>query len=153
MKRLFEKNTKQELEAVMWCLMAICISCLVIWFIHTLRLCYALGKDDTDGFMWHVLSRSVTLIAMAVSSIFIWVMLSNVRKKKVFIPLNANLIVAVGGTIEIAGILQFILGHFTSGGVDRGVFMIYLLLGAFILFIGCLFKIGIRMKEEQDLTI
>lgn len=31
--------------------------------------------------------------------------------------------------------------------------MIYLLLGVFILFIGCLFKIGIRMKEEQDLTI
>lgn len=153
MKRLFEKNTKQELETVMWCLMAICMSCLVVWFIHTLRLCYGLGKDDTDGFIWQVLSRSVTLIAMAVSSVFIWIMLSNVRKNQVFTPQNADLIVATGVTVEMAGILQFVLGHFTSEGVDRGGFLIYILLGVFIVFIGCLFKIGIRMKEEQDLTI
>ncbi|MBO5810467.1 MAG: DUF2975 domain-containing protein, partial [Bacteroidales bacterium] len=30
---------------------------------------------------------------------------------------------------------------------------IYILIGLFFLFIGCVFKFGVKMKEEQDLTI
>ena len=153
MKSLFKKNRKQELETVMSCLVVICASCLVIWLTQTMQLCYELGKDDTDDFIWQVLSRSITLVAMAVCSIFIWIMLSNVKRNEVFTKRNANLIVFIGVTVEITGLLQYILGIFTLEGISRESFMIYLLLGVFILFIGCLFKIGIRMKEEQDLTI
>ena len=153
MKSLFKKNRKQELETVMSCLLVICASCLMIWLTQTMQLCYELGKDDTDDFIWQVLSRSITLVAMAVCSIFIWIMLSNVKRNEVFTERNANLIVFIGVTVEITGLLQYILGIFTLEGISRESFMIYLLLGVFILFIGCLFKIGIRMKEEQDLTI
>ena len=153
MKSLFKKNRKQELETVMSCLVVICASCLMIWLTQTMQLCYELGKDDTDDFIWQVLSRSITLVAMAVCSIFIWIMLSNVKRNEVFTKRNANLIVFIGVTVEITGLLQYILGIFTLEGISRESFMIYLLLGVFILFIGCLFKIGIRMKEEQDQTI
>ena len=153
MKSLFKKNRKQELETVMSCLVVICASCLMIWLTQAMQLCYELGKDDTDDFIWQVLSRSITLVAMAVCSIFIWIMLSNVKRNEVFTKRNANLIVFIGVTVEITGLLQYILGIFTLEGISRESFMIYLLLGVFILFIGCLFKIGIRMKEEQDLTI
>ena len=153
MKSLFKKNRKQELETVMSCLVVICASCLMIWLTQPMQLCYELGKDDTDDFIWQVLSRSITLVAMAVCSIFIWIMLSNVKRNEVFTKRNANLIVFIGVTVEITGLLQYILGIFTLEGISRESFMIYLLLGVFILFIGCLFKIGIRMKEEQDLTI
>ncbi len=153
MKSLFKKNRKQELETVMSCLVVICASCLMIWLTQTMQLCYELGKDDTDDFIWQVLSRSITLVAMAVCSIFIWIMLSNVKRNEVFTKRNANLIVFIGVTVEITGLLQYILGIFTLEGISRESFMIYLLLGVFILFIGCLFKIGIHMKEEQDLTI
>ena len=153
MKSLFKKNRKQELETVMSCLVVICASCLMIWLTQTMQLCYELGKDDTDDFIWQVLSRSITLVAMAVCSIFIWIMLSNVKRNEVFTKRNSNLIVFIGVTVEITGLLQYILGIFTLEGISRESFMIYLLLGVFILFIGCLFKIGIRMKEEQDLTI
>lgn len=153
MKSLFKKNRKQELETVMSCLVVICASCLMIWLTQIMQLCYELGKDDTDDFIWQVLSRSITLVAMAVCSIFIWIMLSNVKRNEVFTKRNANLIVFIGVTVEITGLLQYILGIFTLEGISRESFMIYLLLGVFILFIGCLFKIGIRMKEEQDLTI
>ena len=153
MKSLFKKNRKQELETVMSCLVVICASWLMIWLTQTMQLCYELGKDDTDDFIWQVLSRSITLVAMAVCSIFIWIMLSNVKRNEVFTKRNANLIVFIGVTVEITGLLQYILGIFTLEGISRESFMIYLLLGVFILFIGCLFKIGIRMKEEQDLTI
>ena len=141
MKSLFKKNRKQELETVMSCLVVICASCLMIWLTQTMQLCYELGKDDTDDFIWQVLSRSITLVAMAVCSIFIWIMLSNVKRNEVFTKRNANLIVFIGVTVEITGLLQYILGIFTLEGISRESFMIYLLLGVFILFIGCLFKI------------
>ena len=90
MKSLFKKNRKQELETVMSCLVVICASCLMIWLTQTMQLCYELGKDDTDDFIWQVLSRSITLVAMAVCSIFIWIMLSNVKRNEVFTKRNAN---------------------------------------------------------------
>ena len=132
MKSLFKKNRKQELETVMSCLVVICASCLMIWLTQTMQLCYELGKDDTDDFIWQVLSRSITLVAMAVCSIFIWIMLSNVKRNEVFTKRNANLIVFIGVTVEITGLLQYILGIFTLEGISRESFMIYLLLGVFI---------------------
>lgn len=60
----------------------------------------------------------------------------------------------IGVVLECNGILQMIFNAFLSDTqAGNTIPMIYLLLGVFFLFIACLFKVGIRMKEEQDLTI
>ena len=46
-----------------------------------------------------------------------------------------------------------ILNEFAPVTNPRQTYMIYILIGVFIIFIGYLFQIGIRMKEEQELTI
>ena len=123
-----KKGSKEELEFVMYCLIIMCVSCLLFVFFRNLDLCYDLGKDDTDGLIAKLLPENVTLLAMAVCSVLIYLMLRNVQKGLVFTKQNSA---KAGNTIP----------------------MIYLLLGVFFLFIACLFKVGIRMKEEQDLTI
>ena len=153
MKSLFSKDTKQELEVVMTCLMFICFCCLLISFIQNAMLCFDLGKDDTDDFLWIMLPQSVTLLAMAVCSILIFCLLRNVKRKEVFTKENSTLIVAIGGIVELNGLLQGFFGTFVSVSNLRQTYLIYILLGVFILFIGCVFKIGVRMKEEQELTI
>lgn len=153
MKSLFSKDPKQELEVVMTCLMFICFCCLLISFIQNAMLCFDLGKDDTDDFLWIMLPQSVTLLAMAVCSILIFYLLRNVKRKKVFTKENSTLIVAIGGIVELNGLLQGFFGTFVSVSNLRQTYLIYILLGVFILFIGCVFKIGVRMKEEQELTI
>lgn len=61
---------------------------------------------------------------------------------------------AIGVVLECNGILQMVFNAFLSDAVGGNTIpMVYLLLGVFFLFIACLFKIGIRMQEEQDLTI
>ena len=132
MKNIFgKKSSKEELENVMFCLMVVCACCLLFVFFRNLNLCYDLGKDDTDGLIVKLLPENVALLAMAVCSVLIYLMLRNVQKGLVMI-FNAFLSdTKAGNTIP----------------------MIYLLLGVFFLFIACLFKVGIRMKEEQDLTI
>ena len=153
MKSLFSKDPKQELEVVMTCLMFICFCCLLISFIQNAMLCFDLGKDDTDDFLWIMLPQSVTLLAMAVGSILIFCLLRNVKRKEVFTKENSTLIVAIGGIVELNGLLQGFFGTFVSVSNLRQTYLIYILLGVFILFIGCVFKIGVRMKEEQELTI
>ena len=153
MKSLFSKDPKQELEVVMTCLMFICFCCLLISFIQNAMLCFDLGKDDTDDFLWIMLPQSVTLLAMAVCSILIFCLLRNVKRKVVFTKENSTLIVAIGGIVELNGLLQGFFGTFVSVSNLRQTYLIYILLGVFILFIGCVFKIGVRMKEEQELTI
>ena len=153
MKSLFSKDPEQELEVVMTCLMFICFCCLLISFIQNAMLCFDLGKDDTDDFLWIMLPQSVTLLAMAVCSILIFCLLRNVKRKEVFTKENPTLIVAIGGIVELNGLLQGFFGTFVSVSNLRQTYLIYILLGVFILFIGCVFKIGVRMKEEQELTI
>lgn len=156
MKGIFgiKKNSKEELEFVMYCLMVVCISCLLFVFFRNLNLCYDLGKDDTDNLIVKLLPENVTLLAMAVCSVLIYLMLRNVQKGLVFTKRNSNLIMTIGVVLECNGILQMIFNAFLSDTqAGNTIPMIYLLLGVFFLFIACLFKVGIRMKEEQDLTI
>ena len=51
MKGKFEikKSSKDELEFLMYCLIIMCVSCLLFVFFRNLDLCYDLGKDDTDN--------------------------------------------------------------------------------------------------------
>ena len=143
-----KKGSKEELEFVMYCLIIMCVSCLLFVFFRNLDLCYDLGKDDTDGLIAKLLPENVTLLAMAVCSVLIYLMLL------VFTKQNSDLIMTIGIVLECNGILQMIFNAFLSDTkAGNTIPMIYLLLGVFFLFIACLFKVGIRMREEQDLTI
>ena len=150
MKNIFgKKSSKEELEFVMYCLIIMCVSCLLFVFFRNLDLCY-----DIDGLIAKLLPENVTLLAMAICSVLIYLMLRNVQKGLVFTKRNSNLIMTIGVVLECNGILQMIFNAFLSDTqAGNTIPMIYLLLGVFFLFIACLFKVGIRMKEEQDLTI
>ena len=81
MKNIFgKKNSKEELENVMFCLMVVCACCLLFVFFRNLNLCYDLGKDDTGSLIVKLLPENVTLLAMAVCSVLIYLMLRNVQK-------------------------------------------------------------------------
>ena len=91
---------------------------------------------------------------MVVCRVLIYLMLRNVQKGLVFTKLNSDLIMTIGVVLECNGILQMAFNAFLSDSMGGNTIpMVYLLLGVFFLFIACLFKIGIRMQEEQDLTI
>lgn len=155
MKMTFGKamDSKEELKIVMMSLAVICGSCLLISLISNLTLCYRLGKDTEDDFIWQMLPEIITLKAMTICSVLIFLLLQQVHKRQVFTKLNSNLIMFIGLSIECNGLLQFVLNKFIPGINDNSTYMIYILLGACFLFIACLFKLGVRMQEEQELTV
>ena len=84
---------------------------------------------------------------MAICSALMFPILKNAQHEKVFVKSNATLIEVIGVILEINGIIQSLFAY------DHGTHLIYFLLGVFFLFIACVFKLGIQMKEEQELTI
>lgn len=147
------RDSKSELKFVMMCLAIVCGSCLLIGFVRNATLYYQLGKDNTNDFVWQIFPESITLTAMTICSVLIFLLLQEVRRGQVFTKINSNLIMVIGIVLECNGILQKILGYFLPGGNGNSTYMIYILIGAFFLFIACLFKLGIRMQEEQEFTV
>ena len=91
---------------------------------------------------------------MIICSVLVCLMIGQVRKKQVFTLFNANVIQAMGLVLEANGIAQYFLRDRMPGAdADSQIYMIFMLMGVFFSFISCLFKLGIQMQEEQDLTV
>ena len=75
-------------------------------------------------------------------------------KEEVFVYQNSSLIQTIGVLIALNGLFQVTLSWVTPEGVPTDTsYRIFVLLGVFIIFMGYLFKMGVRMREEQELTI
>ena len=154
MKEKSKEHSLKEMKLIMTCLTIICFCCTFITIFQNAILCFELGTNRaaidagkaaaSEQFIWQAFPQGITLLSMAVCSVFIYL---------IFVRANANLIYYIGLIIEFNGILQAILNEFAPVTNPRQTYMIYILIGVFIIFIGYLFQIGIRMKEEQELTI
>lgn len=121
---------------------------------RNIMLAYELGKDDTDTFIWHMVPQSVAMLLMMFCAGLIIKMLYNLKHKSVFVRENVRLVQYLGLAVMVYGVFLGIWKH-VSPVEETIAFMrdAFLLLGGFILLIGSVFKAGIRIKEEQDLTI
>ena len=121
---------------------------------RNIMLAYELGKDDTDTFIWHMVPQSIAMLLMMFCAGLIIKMLYNLKHKQVFVRENVRLVQYLGLAVMVYGVFLGIWKH-VSPVEETIAFMrdAFLLLGGFILLIGSVFKAGIRIKEEQDLTI
>lgn len=129
------------------------IICAGYSFLSLINLCYDLGKDNTDTFIWLVAIEGIRLYAMAFISILFCVMAYNAKKGIVFHRRNGKILNATGWSTLIAASLTAIIMRFSPLPFSLTDVMLLVLLGLFMKFIAMLFEIGIRMREEQDLTI
>ena len=100
------------------------------------------------------LRQNVTLLSLLICGVLMILMMRNVRRKQVFIQQNANLIAGIGFSLEVNGLVLITLHYLSPASSDGSQqYLIFMLIGVFFLFINCLFKLGIQMQEEQDLTV
>ena len=95
------------------------------------------------------------VVVLFICAILIGIIKYNVKRNRMFIKTNANLIKAIGMIVSLtSGIPQFICLHFfysPTSFYDINWFL--LVIGAFIYALGEIFQHAIKMREEQDLTI
>ena len=144
-----QKNEKRLIEV----LLVFCAFVFMSSTFHNITLAYELGKDDTDTFIWQMVPESVSMLLIIFCAALIFKIVCNLKHKRVFIYENARLVQFIGLAVmaygTFLGVWKFV------SPVETVAFMhnMFLLLGAFFVLIGSVFKVGIRMKEEQDLTI
>ena len=157
LKRLIEpmteKNEKQEREFVMMCL---AVTCGAGTLAEALRLLLAVMDWHegtlTDG--WVLTMRSINLVVCAICSWLTFLIIREVKRRRVFTRLNAQYITLIGCAATFGGIAQNVVVNLVyEDTTNHSGDMTYLVLGLLLLFIASLFNIGIRMKEEQELTI
>lgn len=123
--------------------------------LHNLEMAYELGKDESDTLIWEIMRGSIFTMVLISVSILCVLLTLNVRRGNVFTRTNATIFKIGGAIVFAAGLLltlQAKLASILSTGVLESSLMFYIL-GLFIVFTGFLFDIGIRMREEQDLTV
>lgn len=157
LKRLIEpmteKDEKQEREFVMMCL---AVTCGAGTLAEALRLLLAVMDWHegtlTDG--WVLTMRSINLAVCAICSWLTFLIIREVKRRRVFTRLNAQYITLIGCAATFGGIAQNVVVNLVyEDTANHSGDMTYLVLGLLLLFIASLFNIGIRMKEEQELTI
>lgn len=154
LKWIEKKYSAEETTFIMYCLGIIAGCGIFSAIIRNLTLCYRLGKDDTPDFIWQILPENVTLLSLLICGVLMILMMRNVRRKQVFIQQNANLIAGIGFSLEVNGLVLMTLHYLSPASSDGSQqYLIFMLIGVFFLFINCLFKLGIQMQEEQDLTV
>ena len=157
LKRLIEpmteKDEKQEREFVMMCL---AVTCGAGTLAEALRLLLAV-MDWHDGTLtdgWVLTMRSINLAVCAICSWLTFLIIREVKQRRVFTRLNAQYITLIGCAATFGGIAQNVVVNLVyEDTANHSGDMTYLVLGLLLLFIASLFNIGIRMKEEQELTI
>lgn len=152
----YKKNQKKRQQQFTFILPIICYACAIGGFFRAFGLCWEMGQNNENLEFSSTIYTFISPIIMVWSSILIALIVRNVRKGIVFETSNAQLITWVGAVVLMGASLQLFISSLAdvkSPIVINGNPMIYYLLGMFIVFIGQIFHIGIRMKEEQDLTI
>ena len=153
MKALTEKDEKWEREFVMTCL---AVTCGAGTLAEALRLLLAVmdwnAGELTDG--WVLVTRGVNLAVCAICAWLTFLIMREVKHRRVFTRRNAQLITLIGSAATLGGVAQNAITNLVYEDVPSQTSdMTYLILGLLLLFIASLFNIGIRMKEEQELTV
>ena len=153
MKALTEKDEKREREFVMTCL---AVTCGAGTLAEALRLLLAVmdwnAGELTDG--WVLATRAINLAVCAICAWLTFLIMREVKHRRVFTRRNAQLITLIGSAATLGDVAQNAITNLVYEDVPSQTSdMTYLILGLLLLFIASLFNIGIRMKEEQELTV
>lgn len=100
-----------------------------------------------------LLPELLGVFTIAICTVFIAIILFNVRRNRVFDPANARMIYGVGITLIISAVTQGEIWDSTLMVPNSTVAIYFCLLGMFIIFLGKLFEIAIKIKKENDMTV
>lgn len=155
-----EKDCQEEEEAErrkgerpnMSSITMIAVVCMAITIGNSIEVIYnaCAANDSTTK---NILPACINILTSFTCCGCLGFLLYNIRKRRVFVSINSNLMYFIGATLILSTILQTQLWETTEMIPNLTVAMYYYLFGVLVMFFGKLFNIAIKIKEEQDLTI
>lgn len=136
----------------------------LMWLVVTVSLVIAAGdvvdvacriirRSQGGGAIAELFPEFMGALTMAICAVFIAIILFNVNRNRVFDHANVRMIYGVGATLLISTIAQSEIWDSTLMVPNPTVGIYFNLFGMFLIFLGKLFDIAIKIKEEHDMTI
>jgi hypothetical protein len=123
-------------------------------FLGILNLCYKLGKDDTDTLLWQVLVQGIEAWGIIFCCILFFILTSYAKRGRIFIVENEKLMMILGSIIIWLGVISYVLINILSiKTLNTSAATMLCLTGMVFVFFSFIFKIGRKLKEDQELTI
>jgi uncharacterized membrane protein len=154
-KEAEEEEAKSKPTPGIFSLVVIAIICLGYSISNVIDITKGIFSNthEAEHFFKVIVPDLMGILTLLACSILIAIMAYNVKKKKIFTRTNAKLIYAIGAIIIFSVVIQNHYWETTTMLPNNTVAMNFSLFGVFIIFFGRVFDIGVKMKEEQDLTI
>ena len=154
-KEAEEKEANSKPTPGIFSLIFIAIICLGYSISNVMDITEGIFSNiyEAEHFFKVIVPDLMGILTLLACSILIAIMAYNVKKKKIFTHTNARLIYAIGAIIIFSVVIQNHYWETTTMLPNNTVAMNFSLFGVFIVFFGKVFDIGVKMKEEQDLTI
>ena len=149
-------TTKPDKQLVQYCeaLMVLsAFSATSFGISNIFPICYELGKDASDTFIWFALVQGIKAYAMFFIAALTYFLARNVRNGSVFTSANQRILFAIGGSTVISGAIINAIINCSPLEMPTDTSLLLIIIGLFIVLVSLMFKIGIRMQEEQDLTV
>lgn len=154
-KEAEKEETKSKPAPGVFTIILIAIICLGYSIFNVIKMTEGIISNlyEPEHFLKVIVPDFISILTLLACSILISMIAYNVKKKKIFINTNAKLIYSIGAIVIFSVIVQNHYWETTTMLPNDTVALHYSLLGVFIVFFGKVFGIGVKMKEEQDLTI
>lgn len=99
-----------------------------------------------------IIAHGIYVAGLILIFVFFALILRNIKKGAVFTARNEKLFRYFGIAILVLGMVSDVL-HKQTTDVETAAPRVLALLGGTLIFTSIIFKIGIKMQEEQELTI
>ena len=154
-KEAEEEEAKSKLTPSISGLVLIVLLCLGYSIYNAMGIIEGIFSNqyEPELFLKTIVPDCIGLLTLLACSILIAIIAYNVIKKKVFTSTNSRLIFSIGAIMIFSVIIQNHYWETTTMLPNDTVAMNFALFGAFIVFFARVFAIGVKMREEQDLTI
>ena len=141
------RNKNKEVEYILG---AVLVG-IVFLVRRILEICFYLFNHKDD----RIEMKICELITMIICTILIGIIAYNIKQKRIFIKANARLVQLIGWAVVTSSIaIPMISKNYVDINYVVSYPLQYLMqLGFFIVAIGYVFQLAIKIKEEQDLTI
>lgn len=149
---------KNDFKALTVFLMLVSVLCLVLTVLDVLNIIVVaenLKGGEPNFILWKIILLSIGALENILIGTAIFLIFNNVRRKIVFHKKNAQILRIFGTFILYIAVISMFLNNRFLPVYEYEItrFGLLSVIGGCLYFFSYVFKIGIKMQEEQELTI
>lgn len=127
----------------------------ILDFLRIMDIEGTLKTDASDVTLWRMVIYGVGAIGTIILAVLFFVLFRNANKGNILEKRNVNWLKVLGNAVMYIGLACIVMIHafLPTGSIETARYYLLVIFGGSFLFFAYIFEIGIKLKEEQELTV